>query len=87
MYRLARQLLVIASLASWLVLGELILLAWPASFVLVAALVIARCRNRKRKQLTTLGSARFANRKDVQAAGLLYADTGLILGRLIIPEE
>lgn len=87
MYRLSRLLLVVSCLASWLVLGELILLAWPASFVLVAALVIARYRNRKCKQLTTLGSARFANRKDVQAAGLLYADTGLILGRLVSGEE
>jgi hypothetical protein len=87
MYRLSRHLLVVACLASWLVLGELILLAWPASFVLVAVIVIGRCRNRKRKQLTTLGSARFANKKDVQDAGLLYADTGLILGRLISGEE
>ena len=87
MYRLSRLLLIVSCLAAWLVVGELILLTWPASFVVVVALVIARCRNRKRKQLTTLGSARMANKKDVQAAGLLYADTGLILGRLVSGEE
>ena len=49
MYRLSRQLLVVACLVSWLVIGELILLAWPVSFVLVAVIVIGRCRNRRRK--------------------------------------
>lgn len=80
MYRLSRLLLIIGCLAVWVAVGALILLAWP--FSMLFALAIVTRWKRKRRALTTLGSARWANRQELQAAGMLDADSGLILGRL-----
>jgi type IV secretory pathway TraG/TraD family ATPase VirD4 len=80
MYLLARLFTIIACLAMWIAVGELIVLTWPISVLFVLGIVVRR--KAKRKPLTTLGSARWANKQDLQAAGMLDADRGLILGHL-----
>lgn len=59
----------------------LAILTWPLSGIVVPALVIAAFR-RQRAALTTLGSARWADESDLRAAGMLAADSGLILGKI-----
>lgn len=80
MYLLARLFTMVACIAMWIAVGELIVLTWPISVLFVLGIVVRR--KAKRKSLTTLGSARWANKQDLQAAGMLDADSGLILGRL-----
>lgn len=80
MYSLSRLFMVIACLGMWIAVGELIVLTWPISVLFVLGVIVRRKVNRK--PLTTLGSARWANKQDLQAAGMLDADRGLILGRL-----
>jgi hypothetical protein len=80
MYLLARLFTIIACLAMWIAVGELIVLTWPISVLFVLGVIVRR--KGKRKPLTTLGSARWANKQDLQAAGMLDADRGLILGHL-----
>lgn len=80
MYLLARLFTIIACLAMWIAVGELIVLTWPISVLFVLGVIVRR--KVKRKPLTTLGSARWANKQDLQASGMLDADRGLILGHL-----
>jgi hypothetical protein len=85
MNRLSRLFLMAGCLAIWLAMGMLFLLAWPLSVLFVLGVFVRRFRTRLR--LTTLGSARWAGRSDLQRAGMLNAESGLILGRLIDDSE
>lgn len=82
MYVIARLLLlatVALSLYS-LMLGTLVF--WPWSGFLLAAIAFLRTINSRQQRLTNLGSARWADKLDFQAAGMLEADTGLLLGEV-----
>jgi type IV secretion system protein VirD4 len=57
------------------------LLAWPASALALVAVVVW-WRKRRKRQLTDLGSARWAEAADLLRSGMLGATRGLILGRL-----
>jgi type IV secretory pathway TraG/TraD family ATPase VirD4 len=85
MYLLARLFMVVACLATWLAVVELVLLAWPISVLFVIGVLIRKSRLRRR--LSTLGSARWANKGDLRSAGMLDGGNGLILGRLVIEGE
>lgn len=76
-----RHMLVVAVLAIALPFG-LAGLMYPI-FVLAVVLVIivVHCR-KKKNRLTTLGSARWAGPEELRRAGMLDADSGLILGRV-----
>ncbi|HEY4311628.1 MAG TPA: type IV secretory system conjugative DNA transfer family protein [Pirellulales bacterium] len=61
----------------------LLLLAWwPTSLLGLIAFAIWRIKHRRGRQLTDLGSARWAKESDLVTAGMLGATSGLILGRL-----
>lgn len=82
MYFLSRLLLMIgfAAVAYCLALG--VVLAWPVSALVLAGMLAAyAAHRRRRRRLTTLGSARFADEDDLR--GMLDADRGLLVGRLI----
>jgi type IV secretion system protein VirD4 len=81
-YRLSRLLLTQAALLGGYCIGALILLGWPASGILLGLLAFLRASGRGHKRLTTLGSARWAEKRDLQKAGMLNAKSGLILGRM-----
>jgi hypothetical protein len=83
MYLLARLFLIIGYLAVWVAAVEFILLAWPFSVLVVLGVVVRRVR--RRRALTTLGSARWASERDLH--DMLQGDSGLILGRLMSDEE
>lgn len=69
------------ALALYCAAGLALLTGLPGCFFLVTLIVLA-IRKRRRRHLTTLGSARWADEADVKDAGMLGADAGLILGRL-----
>jgi type IV secretion system protein VirD4 len=55
---------------------------WPGSLIVVAAVGFSAFVRRPRRRSTALGSARFAEKRDLYRAGMLGADSGLPLGRL-----
>ncbi|HVX10251.1 MAG TPA: type IV secretory system conjugative DNA transfer family protein [Pirellulales bacterium] len=76
-----RQMLVVAVVAIALPCG---LAAWMYPYfvlTVVAVVIVVHCR-KKKNRLTTLGSARWAGSEDLRRAGMLDADSGLILGRV-----
>lgn len=81
MYVLARLLTVLA-----VILGVysaiIVTLMWPFAGLLLGAMAITFVIRGKRGRLTTLGSARWADARDLSRAGMLGANRGLILGRL-----
>jgi type IV secretion system protein VirD4 len=56
---------------------------WPASGLFAGILLAAHLYRKRSTRLTTLGSARWADEDDLRRAGMLDADSGLILGRLV----
>lgn len=83
MYRLSRWLLTLTTFGwmfSALYVGVMNL---GSIGCLVAALPLTLwvCR-RRIQRLTTLGSSRFADEDDLRRAGMIHADSGLILGRV-----
>jgi hypothetical protein len=77
MYVLSRLLLMVSALAMVAGAAGLVALTWPASlFVLVLIAVLSR---RRRRQLTSHGSARWMSAKELSRCGLL-GDDGFILG-------
>lgn len=80
MYRLSRILLRLSvACGAYCVLA--ILFLWPGAGLFIGILLFVLVRRRK-PQLTTLGSARWADEDDLRNAGMLDAESGLILGRL-----
>jgi type IV secretion system protein VirD4 len=57
------------------------IITWPASAIMVGVVVFVRLAQRRRQRLTTLGSARWAEERDLRRAGMIGANSGLILGR------
>lgn len=82
MYLLARLLLIVAVLAGLYSLVVIAYLTWPASGWILLILAFARYGRRGYAHLTTLGSARWANERDLRKAQMLGANSGLYLGRL-----
>ena len=66
---------------AWLSIGVLVWLGWPWMGLLVAFLVAAKKAQRGYRRLTTLGSARWADERDVK--DMIHAKSGIILGRLL----
>jgi type IV secretory pathway TraG/TraD family ATPase VirD4 len=83
MYFLARLLLMLTVLVGVYCLLITATYMWPASGWLLAILGIAYAAKRGKEGLTTLGSARWANERDLREAGMLGAKSGLIVGRLL----
>lgn len=76
-----RQMLVVAVVAIALPCG---IAAWMYPYfvlTVVVVIIVVHCR-KKKNRLTTLGSARWAGSEDLRRAGMLDADSGLILGRV-----
>ncbi len=80
-YFLARYVLSLVIFVSTYSVLLISLIGWPWSGFVVPALVLASVQ-RQRAALTTLGSARWAEARDLRAAGMLNAQSGLILGRI-----
>ena len=79
MYKLSRWCLRISCVVAWANVACLVLLMWPISLVVLAIFVI-RIRG-KYREWTTLGSARWATLRELEKAGMIDSDHGLILGR------
>jgi type IV secretion system protein VirD4 len=82
MYTLSRLLLIVGLAACAYCLVILAVLTWPGSAIVIGIFLFARATVKRRGRLTTLGSARWADEDDLRQAGMLDADSGLILGRL-----
>ena len=62
-------------------LAAVIAMGWPWMGAVIAVIVVANLAKRGHRRLTTLGSARWAEEPDLHRAGMLNAQTGLLLGR------
>ena len=82
MYLLSRTLLRLTVVISSVCLGLLVILGWPSSGFVAGIVAVAMMVRRGRGPLTTLGSARWATEQDLAQAGMLYAKSGLVLGRM-----
>jgi type IV secretion system protein VirD4 len=82
-YKLSRLLLIIAILAMVYRLATLVMMTWPASGLIVGFITFSVLRRRRAKHLTLLGSARWAEFRELHRAGLIGGDRGLILGHLL----
>jgi type IV secretion system protein VirD4 len=83
MYRLARQLMILTTAALGYSFGLVLMLFGPCGWVIAGAVLVGCILKRRSGQLTTLGSARWADRADLQRAGLLHIESGPILGRTV----
>jgi type IV secretory pathway TraG/TraD family ATPase VirD4 len=82
MYQLARLFLALGALCCFYSLALVMVIGWPwAPFAFAFLLFVKKVRGRYNR-LSTLGSARWADEKDLQRAGMLNAESGLILGRM-----
>jgi hypothetical protein len=84
MYEFSRSCLRVSCLAAWANVVCLTLLMWPVSLV-VLAIYILRIRG-KFRDWTTLGSARWATLLELEKAGMIDVENGLILGRFASEE-
>src|SRR3972149_3469865 len=82
MYVLSRLFLMLSVLAVFYCGGVIGLLTWPASGWILAACACAAAVRKGKRQLTTLGSARWASEDDLRRHGLLSSRDGLIVGLL-----
>ena len=83
MYALSRLLLVVGVAAGGYCAAIAAVICWPASGVIIFVFLAAHVYRKRSVRLTTLGSARWADEGDLRRAGMLNADSGLIVGRLI----
>jgi type IV secretion system protein VirD4 len=83
MYGLARLFLIGAAGAALAGAAVAGLATWPMSGYAVLLLFVISLWRRRSGHLTTLGSARWADEGDLRGGGLLGAERGLILGRLL----
>jgi type IV secretion system protein VirD4 len=81
MYQLARLLTVLAVLLA-VYSAVIASVMWPLAGVMLGAAAIGLLMRGKRGRLTTLGSAKWADTTDLSRAGMLGANSGLIIGRL-----
>lgn len=81
MYKFSRLLLVFAVLLGARCLQLLAIGAEAWVVVAVIVVVVGRVLQSRRRRLTTLGSARWADASELREAGMLDAESGLILGR------
>ena len=81
MYQLSRLLLRLTALIGLYCLVLLAAMTWPASGLMVGTVIFIRLIRKGRRYFTTLGSARWATEKELRQAGMLDAESGLILGR------
>lgn len=84
MYRFSRLFLIFALLACGYSIALFTAMYWPQSGSVLAGIVALYFRGRGRREWTTLGSARWENHRNLRRAGMLDADSGLILGRLLV---
>lgn len=82
MYRLSRWMLQLSVVCGVYSLSLVALLSWPWTGVFVLGIGFAVAARRNIRHLTTLGSARWADERDLTNAGLIDSKTGLILGRI-----
>ncbi|QDT53857.1 Conjugal transfer protein TraG [Caulifigura coniformis] len=83
-------------LSRWLQRGSILLWAysgtvvgvayWPTSGILLVAAAFARMR-RRRGQWNILGSAQWADERELKRHGMIGANSGLILGYIYLPPE
>lgn len=84
MYSISRLLLITGVVAGAYCAAIATVVCWPASGLFIGLFLVAHLYQKKRSGwLTTLGSARWAERDELIRAGMLDADSGLILGRLL----
>jgi type IV secretion system protein VirD4 len=82
MYWLARQLTILTTIALGYSLLLMLVLFGPCAWMIGGAVLVALVLLRRSGRLTTLGSARWADRRDLERAGLLHSESGPILGRI-----
>lgn len=81
MYQLSRFLLIVAVVL--VAIGCTVLVAADARWLLALLVVLAFFKlHARRRRLTALGSARWADERDLSSAGMLDARSGLTLGRI-----
>lgn len=85
MYNLARLLLILTLLVLGCTAAIVLSISGPHSglVVVIFVVLVAGASRRDAKRWTTLGSARWANAKDLRQAGMLECDSGLMLGHLL----
>jgi type IV secretion system protein VirD4 len=81
MYVLSRLLLVIGVAAGGYCAAIATVVCWPASGIIIFVCLAGHVYRKRNVRLTTLGSARWSEEQDLR--GMLDADSGLILGRLL----
>jgi type IV secretion system protein VirD4 len=82
MYRLARVLMMMSVLTGMYCLVIVAVLYRPWGMVLLAAALFALRVGQRRSPLTTLGSARFAERSELYQSGAIGGESGIIVGQL-----
>jgi type IV secretion system protein VirD4 len=83
MYMLSRLFLMLGMAGVGVCAAIMAVVGWPASGLFAGILLAAHLYRKRSTRLTTLGSARWADENDLRRAGMLDADSGLILGRLV----
>jgi len=82
MYLLSRILLMLSVIVGLHCLAVFVAIGWPATGWGSAVVALACAARKRRRRLTTLGSARWAEEADLRRKGMLYANEGLIIGLL-----
>lgn len=85
LYQCSRALLILAVLLGLVCVGVLVGLGGGVALVVLGFLTVCFIFRRGNKRSTVLGSAQWATEKHLRRAGMLYACSGLILGR--VPAE
>ena len=80
--RATRMLHIVAAILGSYCAFAVLVIAWPVSGIVAAIAAIGLFVKKRQSRLTTLGSARWADAKDIKRAGMLNAKTGVILGRI-----
>ena len=82
MYVLSRLLLIVAVLCGVYSIALLMVIGWPWAPLVASFLLFVKSTRAGYKHLTTLGSARWADERELRRAGMINAKSGLILGRV-----
>jgi type IV secretion system protein VirD4 len=83
MYKLARLFWILSILSGLYTVMLILLIGWPQSGIAVSIIaVLVAAKRRRIFALTTHGTARWANYRDLQRAGMLNAEKGLSVGYL-----
>ena len=81
MYAISRLLLMLSVFVGLYCLAIFVALGWPATAWGLPVVAFALAARKGRRRLTTLGSARWADERDLRRNGMIDGSDGLIVGR------